>query len=289
MQKNIYVKESNKTLDCRVLGTFEEAVETIRQLAVSGGVSKQVCYTAIIGKYDNLIDPLTLRMDTDLVCFTDNRELSSDHWNIVCVDFIYRDPRRTARLFKCLPHMLFPNHEVSFWIDGNFEVSDAFFEFAGQHHNDGLLCFQHPARDCLYQEAKACLSKGKDDAALIRRQIGRYRHDGMPEHYGLIASGVLVRRHHDDNVIRLCFEWLREINDYSVRDQLAFPFVAWKLGIKYSLFSKSMARAPGLRYRPHSKWIFYDRRGRKLWSLRTYFWGLYYRLRVKTNRYKYFY
>jgi len=44
--------------------------------------SRLVIYTAIIGNYDTLKDPEYIDENCDYVCFTDNRELKSDIWQI---------------------------------------------------------------------------------------------------------------------------------------------------------------------------------------------------------------
>ena len=42
---------------------------------------KKIVYTAIMGEYDNLLDPAVINQDVDYVCFTNNKRLKSDIWN----------------------------------------------------------------------------------------------------------------------------------------------------------------------------------------------------------------
>lgn len=264
----------------RQVSVLGDAVELVQQITVDQS-GRRVVYTANFGGYDRLHEPVSPPGDTEFVCFTNQSNLRSEYWKIVNVDFVFRDPRRTARLFKCLPHILFPGYTNSLWVDGNFIVHREFFEFWDSHPASPMRCFKHPERKCLYDEARVCRSKGKDDRSLLDHQVDQYRRMSMPDKFGLIASGVLARLHLNHEVAQFCEEWLQEIDKYSVRDQISFPLVAWNRGFTYDLFKTLMTDAPGLHYRPHSKWEFYDSQGDRMISWRSLLWGMYYRARVR--------
>ena len=80
---------------------------------------RTIVYTAIIGPYDDLHDPLIVSPDCDYVCFTD-QPLTSDVWKIVHVTpMTGEDTRRTAKRHKIFPHVLFPEHTQSLWVDAH--------------------------------------------------------------------------------------------------------------------------------------------------------------------------
>ena len=91
----------------------------------------------------------------------------------------------------------------------------------------------HPTRNCIYQEAKACLVLNKDSENTILNQIGEYKKEGLPEGAGMVATGVLIRKHSDE-VKEFCKKWYDEVSRLSIRDQLSFNYVNWKTPIDYA-------------------------------------------------------
>ena len=88
-------------------------------------------------------------------------------------------------------------------------------------------------RNCIYEEYKAIKrlwNKGnkKDDLVFITKQIHRYLNDNYPKNNGLISSGIIARRHNEDDCIKTMEHWWKEIDHWSKRDQLSFNYVAWK-------------------------------------------------------------
>jgi hypothetical protein len=69
---------------------------------------------------------------------------------------------------------------------------------------------------------------GKGDPQAITRQLEQYRSEGFPVNYGLTENNVLIRRHNDPTIIKLMEDWWRELLAQSRRDQLSFPYVAWR-------------------------------------------------------------
>ena len=111
-----------------------------------------VVYTAIIGNYDKLKDPLIIDKGVDYVCFTDSDKIKSNIWKVVKVDYLYRDSRRTARLLKVLPHKIFHKHKINLWVDASFLIKGSVKNFCQKFYNNSLSCFPHNERDCVYEE-----------------------------------------------------------------------------------------------------------------------------------------
>ena len=89
----------------------------------------------------------------------------------------------------------------------------------------------HPGRKCIYDEAKTVLRMKKDTKEHVLPQIERYRTESFPEKFGLHETGIVLRRHMDEGVMRLGNMWAKEIMDGSHRDQLSFDYCVWKTGI----------------------------------------------------------
>jgi len=110
----------------------------------------------------------------------------------------------------------------------------------------------HPARKCLYKEARVCEELGKDIPGNIRPQALAYREDKMPRNWGLPATGVLIRRH-TPQTKELNTAWWRQIEKYSCRDQISLPYVCWKLGLRWSILPGYVLRDKRYWYNRHGK------------------------------------
>jgi hypothetical protein len=197
-----------------------------------------VVYTAIIGGYDTLNEPLVKPDGVDFVCFTD-REMESETWEIRKVTPLYEDSTRTARKYKVLPHRWFPEYDYSIWIDGNKIIEGNILDYISQLGKGNLSLFDHTKcfdkRNCVYQEAAAIFRLGqepgktyKDNPLTIKSQMERYLSEGYPQNNGLAFTCVVVRKHNDVDTVNLMEHWWTEIKYGSKRDQLSFDYVAWK-------------------------------------------------------------
>lgn len=257
---------------------LSQAKGLLRQHCQQVSTKPLICYTAVFGDYD-VLNPCPEGLpNAEFYCFTDSAGIRASGWNVIGVDFIYRDPRRTARLFKLAPHMLFPRARSSVWLDGNLRVEREFFEYLERYKDYSFSCFRHSRRKNVYEEATACIKHGKDEIGLIRRQVERYRSLEVPESAGLINSSVLLRKHQSEQVVRFQEKWLKETDEQCSRDQISFVFTSWEMGFSYTIFDCPIERAPGFDYRPHPTWKFYDSRGKRLLYPRIFMSALYHRL-----------
>lgn len=198
--------------------------------------SRLVIYTAIIGDYDTLKEPEYIDENCDYICFTDNRELTSDIWQIRLVENTSLDSTRLQRMYKVLPHKFLPEYEYSLYIDGNVRVIGSLRDFIRKQWNGApLLGLKHPSRDNIYDEAEACINFGKDDPKIIRKQIGRYKNEGYKADNGLTVNNIIFRRHNDEELVKVMEDWWKEIRDNSRRDQLSFCYVCWKNHFAYDV------------------------------------------------------
>jgi hypothetical protein len=193
-----------------------------------------VVYTAIIGPYDDLRDPIVGAGACRYVCFTDQPFVSA-RWDVRPPAFADQDPRRCAKRHKIFPHLIFPGWEYSLWVDGQFRVVAPPETLIGRCLSDhDVALFRHPERDCVYHEGAVCSARRLDDPAKIRRHMAAYRAEGYPPHSGLVASGVILRRH-TDACAALSDSWWPEIQRFdSRRDQLSFNHASRSTGVGYA-------------------------------------------------------
>ncbi len=186
-----------------------------------------IVYTAIFGEYDQLRE-IKLEEGWRAICFT-NQDIKSDSWEIRKKDFrpkLHRD-------IKIRPHHHLPKYEKCVWVDGNLELVIPLSQLVG--NKEGFWLMTHPDRNCLFKEAARCAELKKDDHDILFKQIEKYSQEGYPVENGLSATGCLIRDW-DTDIINFCELWWDEVRELSVRDQISFPYVVWKTGLKFNMF-----------------------------------------------------
>lgn len=203
--------------------------------------NKNVVYTVITGNYDKLLTPTYVNDNWDYICFTDNANLKSDFWQIRKIKDLKIDNVRKNRIYKILPHKYLSKYDYSLYIDGNFRIVGNIDEYINKFSNgNNMLCFIHPERNCIYDEAEACINLKKDSERIITSQMEKYQSEDYPKNHGLIAGGVLFRKHNDPSVINLMNTWWEELKLNSYRDQLSFNYACWKNNFEYDTCNLSI-------------------------------------------------
>ena len=97
------------------------------------------------------------------------------------------------RKYKILPHEFLEDYRYSIYIDANIQITGDVCKLFTQHLNDEPLAVaEHPRRDCIYEEAEACVKKNLANKDDVNQQMSRYRSEGFPEKYGLTENRVSV-------------------------------------------------------------------------------------------------
>ena len=210
--------------------------------------NKKVIYTCVTGGYDSIIEPSYITDGFDYVCFTDNLGMNSDIWEIRPL------PKETEglsqvkkqRFVKINPHLLLKEYDISIWVDGNVSIKSDLNKFIGETLKDDISIYvpKHPTRSCIYKEAGAVLSMRKDKREIVNPQMARYKKEGFPENYGLLQSNILLRKHNNEDCIKLMEAWFEELKDNSHRDQLSFNYVLWKNNdVKIAYMDKTICKS----------------------------------------------
>lgn len=214
---------------------------------------KSVVYTAITGEYDDLKDPVVINDDLTYVCFTNNRKLKSDIWHIEYIDDVHLSDIYLARKIKFEPHLFLKEYEVSIWVDGKFSIRNDLTTYVMKYGKESpILCFPHHIRECIYDEAVACLWFRKGVKENIIRQLCDYYKAGYPFRNGLYETGCMVRLHNDEFVKSLMEQWYGQIEAYSYRDQISFPVVCWKNNFLPDICDLNINHNEWLRWHRHS-------------------------------------
>lgn len=198
---------------------------------------KGVVYTVITGKYDVLYDPVYMDSGYDYICFTDDRELTSDVWSFRYIENTERlDDVRLSRKYKILCHEFLKEYDYSIYVDGKVQIIGSLRDYIEKYtKGNAMLCFPHFMRECAYAEAEVCMKLEKDDPQIILEQMEGYGQEGYPADNGLIDGACLVRSHRDDCLRKVMQCWWNEVRNKSRRDQLSIGYACWKNDFHYDL------------------------------------------------------
>jgi hypothetical protein len=190
-----------------------------------------IVYTAIINDYDTLFEPRVRGNGVRYVCITDSPPSDPKGWEILPVEPTEAHPRLQQRSYKILSHRMFPDTEISLYIDGNFELLVDPRQLAERYLvNSDIALFRHPERDGIFAELEACAALGKDDPRTLAAVASRYRADGLPDVGYLYAGGLILRRH-TAAIVEFNEAWHEELLRSTFRDQPPLGYTLWRTGI----------------------------------------------------------
>jgi hypothetical protein len=204
-----------------------------------------VVITAITADRDGLKDNQNTE-GADFVAFCD-RPVASTTWKVRPACDLFKDPVRNAKIHKILPHLYFPAHEYSLWIDGSLELVDPAPVLIEKYLAGRDVVFgRHGVHRSLGDEIDACIREALDDPALLREQMAEY--EGSPAGPGCPLAGAILRRH-TPAVALFNSLWWTEICRWSRRDQLSLLHSLTRAGLRWDYFPRS----PELDRDPHHR------------------------------------
>ncbi len=227
--------------------------------------NERVCiYTSIFDGFDDLKVPVPQTIACDYICFTDDVETNTvAPWRAIHCDDRFlpgADVRLRSRLLKHSAHRAMREtgveYDFTIWVDASIRIlRDTFAErFVEAARASGMALVRHPERDCIYEEVKATFLPSvahKYPLGRLLEQAAAYREQGYPERNGLLACGVVARHMDSDNVRRIDEAWFDEVRRWSVQDQVALPYVLWRLGVDVGVVDLNLWRNPLFEVLPH--------------------------------------
>jgi hypothetical protein len=207
-------------------------------------------FTALAGDIDALQPPGRVPPGWRCVCFSNTH--SHPEWETRPLPDLGLDDRRRTRHVKLLADHHLPDAELSLWMDANIASACDLEGLVGTYLGERDVAFHpHPDRDCIYDEAVACIEFGKASTEKVVDQVVEYALRGYPRHNGLVAGGVILRRH-TPAVAEFNARWWAELSTHTPRDQLAANVVLHELGLGYALFDSSIRDGPLFEKREHA-------------------------------------
>ncbi|MBO4821139.1 MAG: DUF616 domain-containing protein [Prevotella sp.] len=221
-------------------------------------MKKYAIYSACIGEYDHILQPLVIHEEFDYIIYSDTiQEDKVGIWEIRRADFHHPDKTRIARWYKTHPELLVKDYEFSIWMDANIQIQTmAFYQRAIELYESHVMISSmwHHERDCIYDEAATVTFKNLDSERTILDWENKLHNEKYPPHHGLFESNVIYRIHNHPEIIRLEHLWWSCINDYSRRDQLSFNYALWKLNVECPFYlhtGKNTRNSDCVKWMPH--------------------------------------
>lgn len=118
--------------------------------------------------------------------------------------------------------------DITIWVDANIDCAPHFVEtcLASVDAAFPIAQFIHPLRNCIYDEREASRLP-KYDGLPLDMQMEYYKRVFMfPRHWGLWATGVIVRQR-SSAVHRFEQRWMQEIMRWGFQDQLSEPLALY--------------------------------------------------------------
>ena len=205
---------------------------------------KKVVYSAIVGDYDSIVQPLVLAEEFDYILFSnDIHESHIGVWQIRKIPYYNKDNIRIARWVKTHPYTLLQDYKYSIWIDSNVIIkSEEVYKHTDNLFNQGVLIssMAHYERTCIYEECLEVAVKKRDSLHKILPEYLFLKHHQYPYMNGLCETNFVFRNHQDPKIQKLCEDWWKMIDKFSRRDQLSFNYVIWANKLSLDLFLGKM-------------------------------------------------
>lgn len=199
-------------------------------------MNKICVYTCITGDYDSLKNLSYPDNNFDYICFTNNKDITSDFWKVVYISEDL-DNLTLARKIKILGHDELKKYDLTIWLDGAMQLRkplSTFLDECCDLDNYDMVGFNHRDRDCIYDEIDTCVFLFKESVENAKKINSFLRKEKYPEHNGLIESTVLIRKNNNE-VKNLMNLWFDMVTRFSRRDQLSFNYCLWKNPIRIQM------------------------------------------------------
>ena len=209
---------------------------------------KIAVYTVITGNYDDIKTHIYMDDTIDYYLITDAPESKtsaiSQEWrkrlNILPVPGHLEglNNAKKNRYIKLHPDEILSEentgkkYDYTVYLDGSIRITCDIKPLVYSLIESGksIAIHKHPGVDCIYDEAQNCWIIGKVKWKDAAEQMKTYRQEGMPEHFGLHETSIIIRKCNDPELHSVMNEWWKQIERYSHRDQLSLSYALWKTG-----------------------------------------------------------
>ena len=160
--------------------------------------------------------------------------------------------RLQAKIPKCLGWQLAPDYDYYLWLDGSFRLShhDSMKHFLDNCQGHDMVVLKHPNRHSIWEEWRY-VRRGMWQSKYL---ISKYENELLEEQWlaihndkdykdDILLSGGLFMYKNTPQVQSALKEWWYHIARYLTMDQLAFPYVLKKAGLKLNVLPDNYGHA----------------------------------------------
>lgn len=224
---------------------------------------KFVCYTVIVGDYDELSAISVSSKKVDFICITDNKNLNTKGWKVQYIDMMNVQKKafldrhisgivynkklvnsHINRLIKLFPHEFFYEYEGSMYIDGRVIIKkDPSKLISEALKKNAWFSFGHRKGGNGVHESKRCYWSGKIgfmEYLKYRKKISGKDFLKIP----LTENGLIIRLHNNKNIKLMSDNWWRLYSKGPYRDQLHWQEAAYITNLKFSIFKFNFNNNP---------------------------------------------
>jgi tetratricopeptide (TPR) repeat protein len=196
-----------------------------------GAIDGLIVYTVVTGGYEQPSDPRdVLGPGADVAILTDDVDALPESMRSIGRPLELDAPAQLAsRHPKMLPHLYFPDHERSIYIDANFHLrTDPRPLAQGLSQETPMTVLFHSERTSPLAESLLVVERGFASWGEIRDHFDRQRSAGFdPASSPLSYGGFLARFHGDERLHGAMETWWDQFSSGVRRDQLSLDFSLW--------------------------------------------------------------
>ena len=200
-----------------------------------------VVYSCLIGNYDN-VSTFKRQRGYDYILFTDQKIVNTN-WTVrpipeEVLKLNVSDVKK-QRYVKIHPHKFFRNYDLSLYIDANYIIKGDLDDFIINTMNSiDNIYITHLQFGIDLSHAIHTAKKNKlDNSTLLDIIRKRYNELNIILKKGIVNAGLILRKHHNPECIKLMEKWWEEVEKYSHVDNLGFNYASYMLGVKFLYIS----------------------------------------------------
>ena len=182
-----------------------------------------VVYTALFGPHEKLLEQDVARSSSArFICFTDDRALTSETWDIIHVDPLFpADPRRSQRDIKIRGHHALRDADVWVYIDNTVRLKVAPEDVVDAWLGEADWAAINQPQESLWEEFEKNSELSKDVESRLNEQLSDYSaHHSDALKSRPVWNGFFVRRN-TPSVGEFAELWFAHVCRYAARDQLS--------------------------------------------------------------------
>ena len=196
-----------------------------------------VVYSCLIGNYDN-VSTFKRQRGYDYILFTDQKIVNTN-WTVrpipeEVLKLNVSDVKK-QRYVKIHPHKFFRNYDLSLYIDANYIIKGDLDDFIINTMNsiDNIYITHLKFGMDLSQGINTAKKNKLDNSILLDEIRKRYNNLNIITKRGIVNAGLILRKHHNPDCIKLMEKWWEEVEKYSHVDNLGFNYASYMTGVKF--------------------------------------------------------